>query len=273
MRMDWRRIGIFLCFAVWLVALSGCSLGATAPAKSVNIAGEASKRESLVAGQGDEDERQGILGGTDRFTEAPPHTRDTAPQIAGEAPQNVGEVTNSAGEAPGHTDDRAGSASDAPDAVADSAKSGLNVSGVISTDAGSDEDSDRAHAMSDSSEDATGVSITIVGPEDIGTILTAETIPVNQGETVLDVLIRVTKENKIPMSFKGRKSAAYIEGIDNLYEFDRGPGSGWMYRVNDAFPNKSAGAYKVSEGDEIYWLFTLDFGQDIGATGANKKGE
>ena len=32
---------------------------------------------------------------------------------------------------------------------------------------------------------------------------------------------------------------AYIEGIGNLYEFDCGSVSGWMYRVNGEFPKIS----------------------------------
>ena len=29
----------------------------------------------------------------------------------------------------------------------------------------------------------------------------------------------------------------YIEGINHLYEFDVGPESGWMYKVDEWFPN------------------------------------
>ena len=32
-------------------------------------------------------------------------------------------------------------------------------------------------------------------------------------------------------------NSAYVEGINNLYEFDVSQGSGWMYRVNGWFPN------------------------------------
>ena len=37
-------------------------------------------------------------------------------------------------------------------------------------------------------------------------------------------------------------NSAYIEGIHNLYELDCGERSGWMYKVNDWFPNYGCAA-------------------------------
>lgn len=38
-------------------------------------------------------------------------------------------------------------------------------------------------------------------------------------------------------------NSAYIEGINNLYEFDCGSLSGWMYKVNEWFPNYGCSRY------------------------------
>ncbi len=35
----------------------------------------------------------------------------------------------------------------------------------------------------------------------------------------------------------------YVEGIGNLYEFDCGKESGWMYKVNGRFPNYGCSSY------------------------------
>lgn len=43
--------------------------------------------------------------------------------------------------------------------------------------------------------------------------------------------------------------SAYIQGIHNLYEFDVGSGSGWMYSVNDWYPNYGCSCYTVQPGD------------------------
>ncbi|OBZ13103.1 hypothetical protein A7975_09435 [Bacillus sp. FJAT-26390] len=109
------------------------------------------------------------------------------------------------------------------------------------------------------------VTISIIADEETGTVLDPTAVELKKDDTVLDVLKRITRKNKIQMEYKGLKATAYIEGIDNVYEFDRGAKSGWMYRVNGEFPNKSAGAYELKEGDVIEWLYTIDLGKDLGA--------
>lgn len=99
-----------------------------------------------------------------------------------------------------------------------------------------------------------------------GVILPAVTVTFSQGESVFDVLQRVCKERKIPMEFSWTPmyNSAYIEGIYNLYEFDVGDGSGWMYKVNDWFPNYGCSRYQVQPGDVICWVYTCDLGYDVG---------
>ena len=50
----------------------------------------------------------------------------------------------------------------------------------------------------------------------------------------------------------------YIEGINNLYEFDCGNQSGWMYKVNGWFPNYGCSSYNLKDGDSIVWAFTCN---------------
>ncbi len=107
--------------------------------------------------------------------------------------------------------------------------------------------------------------LTIVGSEDIGVILNTVEVEIQETDTVLDVLQRTLREKKIQISVRGGGAGAYVEGIYNLYEFDRGPGSGWMYSVNGSFPNRSAGVWPVQEGEHIRWLYTVDLGKDLGA--------
>ena len=68
------------------------------------------------------------------------------------------------------------------------------------------------------------------------------------------------------MDYRGGQGAtAYIEGIDNVYEFDRGQGSGWMYRVNGIFPDRGAGVVPLQDGDRVEWLYTTNLGVDLKA--------
>lgn len=114
------------------------------------------------------------------------------------------------------------------------------------------------------------VTITIVGPEDVGTILGLTEVELNDGDMVFDILNRVVKDKGIQMEYKGRKSSVYIRGIHNVYEFDRGPESGWVYRVNGKVPQVSCGAYKLKDGDKIEWLYTTNLGKEFGAPGGGK---
>jgi outer membrane biosynthesis protein TonB len=109
------------------------------------------------------------------------------------------------------------------------------------------------------------VTISIVADKETGTVLAPTAVEIKKDDTVLEVLKKITRKNKIQMEYRGVKGAAYIEGIDNIYEFDFGAKSGGMYRVNGEFPNKGAGSFKVKEGDVIEWLYTTDLGEDIGA--------
>ena len=99
-----------------------------------------------------------------------------------------------------------------------------------------------------------------------GVILSEITVVFHEGESVFDVLQRVCTENKIHMeaSWTPMYNSAYIEGIHNLYEFDCGALSGWMYKVNGWYPNYGCSRYQLQDGDVVEWRFTCDLGNDIG---------
>ena len=99
-----------------------------------------------------------------------------------------------------------------------------------------------------------------------GVLLAPTAVEFTEGESVFDVLKRVCRENKIHMEFSETPvyQSAYIEGIGNLYEFDCGEGSGWMYRVNDEFPNYGCSRYTLADSDTVEWVYTCDFGADVG---------
>ncbi len=99
-----------------------------------------------------------------------------------------------------------------------------------------------------------------------GTILPATRVKIDKGETAFEVLKRVTREYGIQMEFRNDPlySGAYIEGINYLYEFDAGGGSGWMYKVNGWFPNYGCSRYYLQPGDTMVWCYTCNIGKDVG---------
>lgn len=102
-------------------------------------------------------------------------------------------------------------------------------------------------------------------PED-GVILAPVTVTFYEGESVFNVLQRTCRQNGIHMEFENTPmyNSAYIEGIHNLYEFDCGELSGWMYSVNGWFPNYGCSRYALQAGDVIRWVYTCDLGYDVG---------
>lgn len=100
-----------------------------------------------------------------------------------------------------------------------------------------------------------------------GIILEATTVTFYEGESVFDVLQRVCQENGIHMeaSWTPIYNSAYVEGIHNLYEFDCGNESGWMYRVNGWYPNYGCSRYQLAQGDVVEWRYTCKgLGKDVG---------
>ena len=103
-----------------------------------------------------------------------------------------------------------------------------------------------------------------------GCILPAMSVEFTEGETVFDVLNRVCEiyDIQIEYSWTPMYDSYYIEGIHNLYEFDCGSESGWMYKVNGWFPNYGCSGYVLTGGETIVWCYTCNgLGADVGAEG------
>lgn len=99
-----------------------------------------------------------------------------------------------------------------------------------------------------------------------GVILEPTEVTFYDGEAVFDVLQRVCKEKGIHLesSWTPIYNSAYVEGINNLYEFDCGELSGWTYCVDGWFPNYGCSRYQLKDGEKIEWRYTCDLGKDVG---------
>ena len=105
---------------------------------------------------------------------------------------------------------------------------------------------------------------TVAGEKDYipkdGIILDKYEIIIDKGQSAYDQLIAAVKANSLKLD----GSPGYIAGIENIYEFDFGDLSGWMFRVNGAFSDVGCGEKILQEGDYTEWLYTRDLGKDIG---------
>ena len=102
-----------------------------------------------------------------------------------------------------------------------------------------------------------------------GVIFPTAAVIAYEGESVFNVLQREMRRNKIHMVSRSTPiyNSAFIEAINNLYEFDAGELSGWMYCVNEWYPNYGCSRYMLQPGDVIEWHYTCDLGRDL--PGAN----
>lgn len=96
------------------------------------------------------------------------------------------------------------------------------------------------------------VSVQVIG---VNSTMMQGNIEVNSFSTAYSVLRELAKQNGKSISTKGFGSTVYVSGIDGLKEFDHGPSSGWMYKVNGTPPNIGAGAYRVKAGDQVIWYY------------------
>lgn len=100
-----------------------------------------------------------------------------------------------------------------------------------------------------------------------GMILYPIEVEFTEGETAFDVLKRVCSSADIQLEYSWNAGfgSNYIEGINHLYEFDCGDGSGWMYHVNGWYPDRGVSVYELSDGDYIEFRYTCSLGVDLGA--------
>ena len=100
-----------------------------------------------------------------------------------------------------------------------------------------------------------------------GILLGKTTVTFEPGESVFDVFRRCLRGQKLHFEYVDAKAygSIYIEGIGNLYEYDCGEQSGWLYFVNGISPGLGCSGYQVSDGDEILFAYTCDMGADLGA--------
>jgi hypothetical protein len=103
---------------------------------------------------------------------------------------------------------------------------------------------------------AAAVTISIKGPKDRGAILAPTKVEFKEGQTVYDILLQTTKKHGIQIETRGSGATAYVEGIDNIYEFDYGVKSGWVFELNGVSLTKSIGTMIVKDGDTIECYYT-----------------
>ena len=86
---------------------------------------------------------------------------------------------------------------------------------------------------------------------------------VTKGQSALDALKKALDANGITYQAKTTQYGTYIQSLTRngvtLGEMDKGPNSGWMYKVNGSAPMVGVDAYAMSEGDELLFYYVADY--------------
>ena len=86
---------------------------------------------------------------------------------------------------------------------------------------------------------------------------------VTKGRSALDALKKALDANGITYQAKTTQYGTYIQSLTRngvtLGEMDKGPNSGWMYKVNGSAPMVGVDAYAMSEGDELLFYYVADY--------------
>ena len=90
-----------------------------------------------------------------------------------------------------------------------------------------------------------------------GIIFSKNEIEIQENESAFDVLKRELINAGVHMEFAFTPvyDSVYIEGINNIYEFDCGERSGWKYSVNGKYLPVASSDYKVKSGDKIVFTY------------------
>jgi predicted small lipoprotein YifL len=79
----------------------------------------------------------------------------------------------------------------------------------------------------------------------------------------IDLLLEVSKAENIKIDYMGSGRTTYLKGIEDYYEFDFGPLSGWIIQLNGEVPQRSMGVLEVMSGDTVRIRYTLELGNDF----------
>ena len=102
--------------------------------------------------------------------------------------------------------------------------------------------------------------ITVKGLDETFVPKTKEDIVAGE-TTAMDLLKSVLGREGIPYVIDGN----YVVSINGLAEYDAGPNSGWMYKVNGKLPGNgtvAANEYCLQRGDNLVWFYTEDYLQE-----------
>jgi len=96
-----------------------------------------------------------------------------------------------------------------------------------------------------------------------------ETIKLESGQTVYDLLIQALESHSIPYV---EGSSGYFSSINGISEFDHGATSGWMFTINGSHITTGCKETPLTSNASVVWFFTDDYTREKGSEGFASSG-
>lgn len=88
-------------------------------------------------------------------------------------------------------------------------------------------------------------------------------VEVLEGDTAFSLLERVCAERGLALEAQRGIGSVYVQGIGGVREFDCGPLSGWLFRINGEIRSTDSGSVVLQDGDILEFLYTCELGEDV----------
>lgn len=128
--------------------------------------------------------------------------------------------------------------------------SGASSSGSSSSSSATGTQSGSGSSNSAAQDAKVRVTVTIDARADGGSS-SSYTVSLNPGATAYDALVATGAS----VNARSTAMGVYVAAINGYAEKDQGGESGWKYAVNGSYPNYSAGACTLSDGDAVTWVY------------------
>lgn len=112
------------------------------------------------------------------------------------------------------------------------------------------------------------ITFEVLGPSGKTVMAPPTKVAITNTSTALSASVDGLKANKLAFQTSGSGAGTYVTSIGGLAQQANGPLSGWLYKVNNVFPDEGPATYRVKPGDTITWVYTNDLGKDVGAPNA-----
>lgn len=127
---------------------------------------------------------------------------------------------------------------------------GASSSGSSSSSSATGSQSGSGSSSSSAQDAKVRATVTIDARADGGSS-SSYAVSLNPGATAYDALVATGAS----VNARSTAMGVYVAAINGYAEKDQGGESGWKYAVNGSYPNYSAGACTLSDGDAVTWVY------------------